>query len=364
MLHRLSLRVLPQLSLAVTEPDIRMRKRIVMFVVGLVAFAAYRVGKLLLPLSDPLILLVFTGVVAAVMSGTSYAVGRRLPMGSLLSAESPRRWVWLLGWTGAVYGMQLALLVLSLLQLGVNYDFLAHPDGPAMMAVIISSTAVSRDAVEIGHLRWRESQGSSFLTFPDGGSLRGLVFRDGRAVLQWALAGFTVCAAGAWLLGAFPAGGTSALLHVLLATLLGGSVALCAYLGGLQAPGSWWDRWRQSRWLELAKFWWWPGLAFAATYFLVLYGFLEFIVQGGDRSAAQFALMAGLTGGLMAVYCYYLGARRSFEDRIHSTVPSSMLRCPFITGLLGKQGGGRAAGPPDSVALPESRHPVVMERVQ
>lgn len=127
MLHRLSLRVLPQLSLTVTEPEIRTRKRIVMFVVGLMAFAAYRVGKQVVPLSDPLTLLAYTAGLAAVLAGVSYAAARRLPLGQLPMAETPRRWAWLLGWTGAVYGAQLALLVLALLQICVNYDFFSTP---------------------------------------------------------------------------------------------------------------------------------------------------------------------------------------------------------------------------------------------
>ncbi len=45
MLHRMALRVLPSLSLAVTENAVRKKKRIVMFVPGLVAFAGLSVGQ-------------------------------------------------------------------------------------------------------------------------------------------------------------------------------------------------------------------------------------------------------------------------------------------------------------------------------
>ena len=45
MLHRLALRVLPSLTLPVTEDSVRKRKRLVMFVPGLVAFACYRAAK-------------------------------------------------------------------------------------------------------------------------------------------------------------------------------------------------------------------------------------------------------------------------------------------------------------------------------
>ena len=65
MLHRMALRVLPSLSLAVTEDSVRKKKRIVMFVPGLVAFAVYRLAKLLLPLSEPIVLLMVSGLVAS-----------------------------------------------------------------------------------------------------------------------------------------------------------------------------------------------------------------------------------------------------------------------------------------------------------
>ena len=45
MLHRMALRVLPSLSLAVTEDAVRKQKRIVMFVPGVVAFGIYRLAK-------------------------------------------------------------------------------------------------------------------------------------------------------------------------------------------------------------------------------------------------------------------------------------------------------------------------------
>lgn len=364
MLHRLTLRVLPQLSLAVTEPAVRTRKRWVMFVVGFVAFAAYRAAKQVLPLSEPLVLLGVAGVVAALTAGVSYAIGRRVGWSSLAGCESPRRWAWVLGWVGGVYGVQLALLVLALLQIGVNYDFLQHPDGPAMMAIIISCSAVARDAVEIGHVRWLEAQGRSFLTFPDGGSLRALLGREPARLGRWLAIGLLACGIPAWGLGWAGYLGESPLAQLLLATAVGGSVALCAYLDGLSRPQPWWIRWHETRWMELAKFWWWPGFAFAATYFLVAYGLAEFAFRIGPLSVMWFAAVSATVGGLMATYCYYLGARRAFENRIASAVPASMLRCPFITGLLGKQSGQTGSMPAEAMAFSETPHPVRMEHVR
>ena len=64
MLHRLSLRVIPQLNAVVTEPGVRRRKRWVMLIPGFVAFVLYRLLKDVLPLSDPLALLTFSGVLS------------------------------------------------------------------------------------------------------------------------------------------------------------------------------------------------------------------------------------------------------------------------------------------------------------
>jgi hypothetical protein len=159
--------VLPSLSLAVTEDSVRKKKRIVMFVPGLVAFAVYRLVKLLLPLSEPIVLLMVSGLVSLVTALLAYRVGRATPWSRIVREDGNRLLCWLGGWIGFVYGVQLSLLVLALLWL-VGYDYLKHPDGPAMMAIIISCTSVARDAFEIGHVRKIALMGRPFPTFPDG----------------------------------------------------------------------------------------------------------------------------------------------------------------------------------------------------
>ena len=121
MLHRMALRVLPSLSLAVTEDSVRKKKRIVMFVPGLVAFAVYRLAKLLLPLSEPVVLLAVSGLVSLVTALLAYRVGRGAAWRKILREDGSRLLMWLGGWIGFVYGVQLSLLVLALLWL-VGYD--------------------------------------------------------------------------------------------------------------------------------------------------------------------------------------------------------------------------------------------------
>jgi hypothetical protein len=254
------------------------------------------------------------------------------------------------------------------LQVAVDYDFLAHPEGPAMMAIIIPNTAVARDAFEIGHLRRMESQGRSFLTFPNGASLRGMLWQRPAVILGWTTAGVGATGLLTLIMTGLAHEGLSPLAHLLVATLVAGSISLAAYLAGLSDASDWIAQWRRTGWMELAKFWWWPGLAFAATYFLAVYGLLVFVLRSA-LSGWQFAVVAGGVGGIMGLYSYYLGARRSFETRLQGTIPAAVLRCPFVTGLLSKQMGmgDGTVSPPQALAVPETHQTVqavTMEQVR
>ena len=335
MLHRLALRVLPSLTLAVTEDSVRTRKRLVMFVPGLVAFAVYRAAKHGFSLADPLTLLVLCGLVSMATALCAYRVGRAVPFLQLVAADGWQRIGWILAWIGFVYGVQLSLLVLALLWL-VGYDYAKHPDGPAMMAMIIPSTAVARDAFEIGYVRWLEASGRPLITFPDGAGLRTLLQRFDQALVLWVTAGVL----GGVTLSALTATAASGDLAVFaqggIVTLAAGTVGLLAYFAGQGDRTTFTSRLAATSWGELMKFWWWPGLAFAATYYLVLVGGCLYVLKQPMNSMALFAGVAGLVGGIMPLYCYYLGHRREIESRQPGGVPSALLRCPFVMGILGK----------------------------
>ena len=253
MLHRLALRVLPSLTLAVTEDSVRTRKRLVMFVPGLVAFAVYRAAKHGFSLADPLTLLVLCGLVSMATALCAYRVGRRVPFLQLVAADGWQRIGWILAWIGFVYGIQLSLLVLALLWL-VGYDYAKHPDGPAMMAMIIPSTAVARDAFEIGYVRWLEASGRPFATFPDGAALRNLLQRFDQALLAWVTAGIF----GGVTLSALTAIAVSGDLAVLvqggIITLAAGTVGLLAYFAGQGDRTTFTSRLAATSWGELMKF--------------------------------------------------------------------------------------------------------------
>jgi hypothetical protein len=66
-------------------------------------------------------------------------------------------------------------------------------------------------------------------------------------------------------------------------------------------------------------------------------GIMTFVLRWDMENFWLQGLTASVVAGLMAVYSYFLGGRRSQEDRIHQVVPPSLLRCPFVMGLLSKK---------------------------
>ena len=56
-------------------------------------------------------------------------MGRAESYERIYRTDGPGRLLWIGGWIGFVYGVQLSLLVLALLALFVDYNFLVHPEG-------------------------------------------------------------------------------------------------------------------------------------------------------------------------------------------------------------------------------------------
>ena len=108
-----------------------------MFVPGLGAFAVFRIAKEIAPFTNPLVVLALSGVMSFFLALWAYRMARRESFSAIFKTDGWKRIGWIGGWVGCVYGVQLSLLVLAILRVFVGYDFLAHPDGPAMMALII-----------------------------------------------------------------------------------------------------------------------------------------------------------------------------------------------------------------------------------
>lgn len=343
MLHRLSLRVLPQLNALVTDPSVRKRKRIIMLVPGLVAFGIYRLLKLVLPLSEPLVLLGFSGCISMLAAIWAYRQGRGCTLQESLQKDGIRRWVWLVGWIGLVYGIQLSLLVLAILQVFVEYDFLLHPEGPAMMAIIISCTSVTRDAFEIGHVQRMMHQGVMVPTFPDGEALRKWIPQEIAVIVKWGALTTIIGMAGSWLLFRIGTHEIQPIIQSLLIPVIIGSIGLLSFFSG-EALYVREEKERKPRtWIPVLWFWVWPSLTFSATYFLVLMGISAFVLRVEQVPQAGFVAMTACTALLMALYTLFLGWRKSHEERLIS-VPESIQRCPFVMGIL-QSAKGRESHP-------------------
>ena len=314
-----------------------------MAVPGLIAFGIYRLAKQELTLSDPLTLLILSGVVSLLTAAGAYRVGRRLSVGRVALEDGGRRVLWILGWIGFMYGVQLSLLVLALLWL-VGYDYAKHPDGPAMMAIIIACSAVARDAFEIGHVRWLQVSGRPFSTFPDGHRLRELLGRFPRLLWQWVGTGIlsTVCVSLAVPISENAQ--IAVLMQVAVVTLMAAGISLAAFFAGQGGEETWMSKLTASSWGELTKFFWWPGMAFASTYHLVLIGLVLYVAGMPRPASGVLALIAGVVGGIMALYAYYLGHRRQVENLEQQVVSPALLRCPFVMGILGSSRTQQTAG--------------------
>ncbi len=343
MFHRLALRVIPQLQVAVTTPDIRKRKRWVMIVPGFVAFLLYRLITHARPLSDPFLLLATSGMLATLAAYWSYAMGRQESLARIVHADGLRRLLWVGGWIGLVYGVQLSLFVLALLALVANYHFLLHPEGPAMMALIIACTAVTRDAFEIGHIVRMESHGTRMVTFPDGGSFRVLIRQDILQLARWGGMGLVTGGTGVAVYRLWWPGAWNEIGQMMVVCVLAACFAHGAFLSGRhpRVPAS--DRLTIRPWWDVCQFWLWPCLTFALTYYLVQIGVIMFVLQWKDVPLVLHLAVGGGTVAMMAGYGYVLGARVHVEAHMQGGIPEELKRCPFVMELFAKM-GQRASG--------------------
>lgn len=333
MLHRLSLRVLPQLTGFSTDPAFRWRKQGVMFLPGLGAFAVFRVAQEIVPATNLFVLLALSGVLSCFLALWAYRMARRESFAAIVKTDGWKRIGWIGGWVGCVYGVQLSLLVLALLRVFLKYDFLAHPDGPAMMALIMPTMAVARDAFEIGLVRAKELSGTTIVTFPDGASFRWFLFSEPGVLAKWVFPASLATGMVALGIAALGEWGKTEFVQCVTVTLVAGTIAIGAYYYG-QDPDRGWILFQQTPWLQVLRLWWWPSLTFAGTYYLVLIGGVVYVVGQNPMHGVLLPLLGGIAAGMLTLYFFFLGHRLAVEVRSGQPVPDSLQGCPFVLGML------------------------------
>ncbi|TAL09940.1 MAG: hypothetical protein EPO02_08830 [Nitrospirae bacterium] len=334
----MTMRVVPSLTVAVTEDGFRKRKRMLMLFPGLFAYALYKFLQVMGWHADIVSLLLASGLFSSGVALVCYAYGRQRNPAAVATEDGFRRLIWMGGRIGFFYAIQLSLMVLGLLQAASYFysyfSYALHPAAPALMALIISSTSVARDAFEIGHVRFLQQQGKSFVTFPDGQALWALV--TGRSDLWATPVAVAALAVGLAYMGfvtVAPIAATDLGQLGLIGVLVGLACTL-AFVQGLQPAMTAWEGLTQYSWRELLRFFMWPGATFGWTYYLIMLGVLNFLLALPNPPIWTRILLTAGIGGLMSLYGYYLGRCRWQEEKLHATIPPSLLRCPFIVGVL------------------------------
>ena len=226
-----------------------------------------------------------------------------------------------------------------------------------MMAIIIACTSVTRDAFEIGVVRQMEQWGQKMVTFPDGTAFRRWVQFEPVTLGRWVGLAVLIGIVSSLALTFSLEIGRNPIAQIILLSVILGSVALVTFFSSESKSGDWWERAKGVGSFQSMRFWIWPCFTFAATYYLVQVGIVDFLVKSPLPNVLVHAGIAGTTAGLMTCYFFYLGRRKLFEGQSLDEVPENLQSCPFVMGILSKAGvvsdKGQLASAPIVTGQPE-----------
>lgn len=294
MLHRMKLRVLYGDPLARDRSARRLKLRVI-FLSGLAVFIPFLIITYYIFSETRAVRLLIIGFLAALSCVPvvlyAYAKGFGRPVGELWR-ERPEEMKSLSLKIGFLYGFALYWMILGIVEFLFGY----HSFRAALISFVASAAA--RDGFEIGYFRAREEKTgikSGRTIFPDGRPL-GELFQTGFATKTGlVLAAAAVAGAAGLFLGPLlpnPRHQTIAL------GLLVGLLATLAYVWSLSSiPGP----------VPLVRFFLWPGVTMAITYFLILAYLFRIILQAPLSPAADFGLLMAACAGWMTLESLFLG---------------------------------------------------------
>ena len=193
---------------------------------------------------------------------------------------------------GFFYGFALYWMILGIVEFLFGY----HSFRAALISFVASAAA--RDGFEIGYFRAREESlgnENERTIFPDGRPI-GELFQTA-PVMKVVLILIAAAAAGA--IGIFLGPLLPNARHQTLAAgALVGLIATWAYVWHLPSlPG----------FISLLRFFIWPGLTMAITYFLILAYLLRIILQAQLPLSVDFGLLMAASAGWMTLESLFLG---------------------------------------------------------
>lgn len=317
MLHRMKLRVLYGDPLARDRKARRLKLKVILFS-GAAVFVPF-LGITYHVFSETrAVRLIIIGFLAALscvpVALYSYAKGFGRPLRQIWR-ERPEEMKSLSLKIGFLYGFGLYWMILGIVEFLFGY----HSFRAALISFVASAAA--RDGFEIGYFRAREEK--------IGKETERTIFPDGRPIgeLFQAEPGVKIVL----ILSAMAAGGAIGVFlgpllpnsrhQTLAAGLVVGLFATWAYVRALPSlPGP----------IPLLRFFIWPGLTMAITYFLILAYLLRMIFQAQLPLAVDFGLLMAASAGWMTVESLFLGHLKremlspsaALTDKIADTVPS------------------------------------------
>ena len=155
---------------------------------------------------------------------------------------------------------------------------------------------------------------------------------------RWVGSAVVIAVCSAFLLKAFGTIGSHEITQSFVISILVACLGLVAFYAGDSRSGDWQKGVSEKGWLALSRFWLWPCLTFALTYYLVQAGFFAFLIQIERVQDLAQVVMAGTTAALMTGYCFYLGRCKLLESETQQGIPENIKSCPFVMGILSKTG--------------------------